>query len=330
MEVSQDMVVDGTVGGVVYDIQGFSVQDGPGIRTTVFEKGCPLRCPWCHSPESQRYDIQLSYQKDKCIGVDACGLCLKQGVCPEGALSVGDAVTTLRGDTIRPVELDWERCSECLRCAAPNGACPANALLEWGKTYTVDEVVEIANRDRAFYEHSGGGVTVSGGEPLTQIDFTVNLLAALKQADIDTALDTTLFATWDAVERTLPYTDLYLVDIKHMHSKEHEAVVGVPNECILENTRLLAKAGARIRVRVPTIPHFNDSDENFEELGVFARELGESLQEIQILPYHTLGVAKWARIKHQNKVFEASMIPDERIQQLAGILKEMGLPVIVH
>lgn len=330
MEASQDMKIDGSVEGVIYDIQGFSVQDGPGIRTTVFEKGCPLRCPWCHSPESQRYDIQLSYQRDKCIGVDACGLCLKQGVCSEGALSVGDAVTTVTGETIRPVELDWGKCNECLRCAAPNGACPANALLEWGKMYTVDEVVEIANRDRPFYEHSGGGVTVSGGEPLTQIDFTVNLLAAFKRADINTALDTTLFAPWDAVERTLPYTDLYLVDIKHMHSKEHEEVIGVPNERILENTRLLAEAGAHIRVRVPTIPRFNDSDENFEELGAFARELGESLEEIQILPYHTLGVAKWARIKHKNRVFEASMIPDERIQELAGILRGMDLPVIVH
>ena len=322
--------IDENQTGIVYDIQGFSVQDGLGIRTTVFEKGCPLRCPWCHSPESQRFEIQLSFQQDKCIGIDKCQACLMPGVCPEHALHPGEPTTTATGEDITYVELDWDACTECLACAAPNGACPSNALMEWGKSYTVAEVVERVSRDIPFYKRSGGGVTVSGGEPLSQIDFTVNLLAALKKAGIHTALDTTMYASWDRVERTIPYTDLYLIDIKHMDSHDHETVVGVPNEQILANTLKLAQSGAHIRVRVPTIPNFNDSDKNFIALGEFAKKLGSSLTEIQVLPYHSLGVAKWARIKHKNKVFVADNIPDERVDHLADLLRGMDLPVVIH
>ena len=241
--------------GVIYDIQGFSVQDGPGIRTTVFLKGCPLRCPWCHSPESQRFDIQLSWQWRKCIGLEECGLCL--GVCPRGAIGVaepdgsgeqssddlaapgavptapsgasahGSEVLEVSPDQVRLIEVDWARCDDCGACAE---RCPAGALSMWGKPYTVAEVVERVLRDRPFFERSGGGVTVSGGEPLSQATFTLALLEALKERGLHTALDTTGFAPWTVVEKTLPYVDLYLLDLKGMNPDTHRAVVGVPND----------------------------------------------------------------------------------------------------
>ena len=252
--------------GIVYDIQGFSVQDGPGIRTTVFLKGCPLSCPWCHSPESQRFDIQLSWQWRKCIGMEQCGLCLD--VCPHDAIAPGETVAstdsaaptaaepghapaaqvpaaTAAGSTPvaesarRLIRVDWDRCDDCGQCAE---RCPAGALSMWGKSYTVSEVVSRVLRDRPFFERSGGGVTVSGGEPLAQPAFTSALLAALKAEGIHTALDTTGFASWTVVESVLPHVDLFLLDLKHMDSRAHKTVVGVPNEPILENARRIAAA----------------------------------------------------------------------------------------
>ena len=296
---------------LIFNIQRFSVNDGPGIRTNVFFKGCPLNCLWCHNPESKSTKPDLGFIASKCIG---CGHCLTQ--CP------GHCHTMENGEHV----IDR---SKCLACRACERFC-AGALEIMGREMTVDEVLGEVMKDEIFYKTSNGGMTVSGGEPLSQIDFTVNLLAALKKAGIHTALDTTMYASWDRVERTIPYTDLYLIDIKHMDSHDHETVVGVPNEQILANTLKLAQSGAHIRVRVPTIPNFNDSDKNFIALGEFAKKLGSSLTEIQVLPYHSLGVAKWARIKHKNKVFVADNIPDERVDHLADLLRGMDLPVVIH
>ena len=243
------------------------MQDGPGIRTTVFLKGCPLRCPWCHSPESQRFDIQLSWQWRKCIGTEQCGLCLD--VCPRGAIapgetaaaagatcvtSAGSAATT--GHAHQPVEaepspsvdggislieVDWGKCDDCGLCA---GRCPAGALSMWGKRYTVPEVVSRVLRDRPFFERSGGGVTISGGEPLSQAAFTVALLEALRSEGIHTALDTTGFAPWAAVEAALPHTDLFLLDLKQMDSRKHKSRGRRPQRA---DTRERPRTGGRRR-----------------------------------------------------------------------------------
>ena len=313
--------------GVVYDIQGFSVQDGPGIRTTVFLKGCPLRCPWCHSPESQRFDIQLSWQWRKCIGTEVCGLCL--AACPRHGISPGEKAAPAggSGEPVELVQVPWDQCDDCGSCAE---ACPAGALSMWGKSYTVSEVMERVVRDRPFFEKSGGGVTVSGGEPLAQPEFTLALLKALKESGLHTALDTTGYASFAVVERVLPYVDLFLLDLKHMDSATHRATVGVPNERILENARAIAAAGGRLQIRVPVIPRFNDSGEHFRALAQFVAALGEAVTVVQVLPYHAMGVPKWERIKRDGPVLEATAPSDARIAELRAILEEHGLNVQVH
>jgi pyruvate formate lyase activating enzyme len=332
--------------GTIYDIQGFSVQDGPGIRTTVFLKGCPLRCPWCHSPESQRFDIQLSWQWRKCIGTEVCGACL--AVCPHGAIrpaepesssvqggasgefageTGGDAIGAVDGDGVKLIRIDWSLCDDCGKCTE---ACPAGALSMWGKRYSVAEVVERVLRDSPFFEKSGGGVTISGGEPLAQPEFTLALLKALKGRGMHTALDTTGLAPADVVDRALPYTDLFLLDLKSMDNTKHRAAVGVPNKSVLENARRIAAGGGKIQVRVPVIPRFNDSDEDLQALGTFLEELGTAVTIVQLLPYHAMGVPKWERIKHNGPVLEAVAPSDELIEGLKAVLEGYGLTVQVH
>lgn len=308
--------MDAGPSGTIYDIQGFSVQDGPGIRTTVFLKGCPLRCPWCHSPESQRFDIQLSWQSRKCIGTELCGACLD--VCPRGAIGPGG---------VQLIEVDWTTCDDCGACAE---ACPSGALSMWGKRYTVAEVLDRVLRDRPFFERSGGGVTISGGEPLSQPEFTLALLRALKEAGMHTALDTTGFARWETIERALPFVDLFLLDLKHMDAAAHQAAVGVPNDRILENARKIAAAGGAMQIRVPVIPRLNDSPEHVREVGRFVAELGEAVTLVQVLPYHAMGVPKWERIKCDGPVLEAVAPSDRLIGELKAILEEYALAVQVH
>lgn len=316
--------------GTVYDIQGFSVQDGPGIRTTVFLKGCPLRCPWCHSPESQRFDIQLSWQARKCIGLELCGLCLN--ACPREALSPGEMTVPAAGGAatggeIRLVQVDWGRCDDCGACAE---ACPAGALSMWGKDYTVTEVVERVLRDRPFFEKSGGGATISGGEPFSQSKFTLVLLRALKEQGIHTAVDTTGYAPWEVIEKALPYIDLFLLDLKHMDGASHKAAMGVPSELILENARRIAAAGGRMQIRVPLIPRYNDSEENIHAVGGFVKELGDAVTGVQLLPYHAMGVPKLERIKHEGPILEATPLSDEQVERIKAILDGYGLVVTIH
>ncbi len=323
---SEDAAADRDPVGTIYDIQGFSVQDGPGIRTTVFLKGCPLQCPWCHSPESRRFDIQLSWQSRKCIGTEVCGLCLT--ACPRAAISPDETPHSEAADGRLPlVQIDWSRCDDCGVCAEQ---CPAGALSMWGRRYTVAEVVDRVLRDRPFFENSGGGVTISGGEPLSQSGFTLALLKAFKEQGLDTALDTTGFAPWEVVQEALPYTDLFLLDLKNMDSRAHEAVVGVSNESALENARRIAAAGGKIQVRIPVIPRFNDSEEDLRAFARFVKELGEAVTLVQLLPYHAMGVPKWDRIKHNGPIVEAVAPSDEQISRLRAVLEGYGLIVQVH
>lgn len=312
--------------GTIYDIQGFSVQDGPGIRTTVFLKGCPLHCPWCHSPESQRFDIQLSWQSRKCIGLELCGLCLP--VCPRGALSPGETASApATGGALRLIEVDWEACDDCGKCAE---ACPSGALSMWGKEYTVSEVVDRVLRDRPFFEKSGGGVTISGGEPFSQSKFTLALLEAFKEHGIHTAVDTTGYAPWEIIEGALPYVDLFLFDLKSMDSAAHGAAMGVPNEQILENARRIAAAGGRMQIRVPLIPRYNDSEGHIHEVGRFVQELGDAVTVVQLLPYHAMGVPKLERIKRAGPIVEAALLSDEQVEGIKAILSGYDLHVTVH
>ena len=312
--------------GKVYDIQGFSIQDGPGIRTTVFLKGCPLRCPWCHSPESQHFKPQLSWISMRCIGVEKCGNCID--ACPKKGLAPGDiAKHAVTQEDVQRVTIQRGLCDSCGSCAA---VCYPKALSICGTDYTVDDLTERVCKDIPFYENSGGGVTISGGEPLCQPEFTLQVLMRLKERGIHTALDTTGYVEYDIFKRVLPYTDLFLYDLKHIDGEIHKNVIGVDNALILENARRLARDGGNMQIRIPVIPLFNDSPEVIEAAGEFCKSLGEAVSMIQLLPYHNLGVVKYQRISDGEKVLEASPPTDEKIAALKSILEEYGLPVTVH
>jgi pyruvate formate lyase activating enzyme len=320
------MHMEKQVTGRIYDIQGFSVQDGPGIRTTVFLKGCPLRCPWCHSPESQQCYPQLSWIALKCVGTAQCGKCLN--ACSKGAITPGRlSLRAATQEEIQLVHIDRSICDNCADCTT---VCVYKALFMCGTEYTVEELLDRASKDIPFYEQSGGGVTISGGEPLSQPEFTLAVLKGLKERQIHTALDTTGYAPYASIEKIFPYTDLFLFDLKHMDSKRHRIVVGVENKLILENAQKIAEAGGKLQIRIPVIPDFNDSEENMRETGIFCTLLGTAVTLIQLLPYHNMGVMKYQRLDDSKMILEAAPPSDEKIRSIKELLEQMGLPVTVH
>jgi pyruvate formate lyase activating enzyme len=288
--------------GVIFDIQRFSLHDGPGIRTTVFFKGCPLKCLWCHNPESINPDIELAFYTHKCIN---CGSCVR--VCPTGAL---------QNDDLKGKKYDREICQFCWKCAE---ACPGEALKVQGKRYTVEEVLTEVLRDLPFYKQSGGGVTLSGGEPTFQFDFCLALLEACKEDNISTALDTSGFVLWERLERLLPFVDIFLYDIKHMDSEEHKRLTGVPNEVILENLLKLDKAGKPIEIRIPIIPSYNDSEKNIEAVSNFIKGL-KSIKGVRLLPYHKLGLSKPWLFNNKRGILDLEPPKKDEIERLKEIV----------
>lgn len=260
--------------GTVFQIQRFSLDDGPGIRTTVFLKGCPLRCRWCHNPEAFSPRPQLSWHSEQCT---QCGACA--AVCPQGVHVLADGVHTVR----------YERCTGCGRCAA---GCPAQALEVVGFSAAAQAVIREAARDKAYYEHSGGGVTFSGGEPTGQPEFLQELLILAKKEGLHVCLDTCGQAPWALYEALLPRVDLFLYDYKAADPAVHRQYTGVDNTLILENLRRLSAAGARILLRCPIIPGINDNEAHFAAI----RRLKDELPGIvgaQVMPYHNIGAGKW-------------------------------------
>lgn len=243
----------------IADIIRFATHDGPGIRTTVFLKGCPLSCAWCHNPETISPTPEIGYIAKKCIG---CGECVR--VCPEGAHRI-EAGAHL---------FDRSRCVACGACAE---VCPGEALTLYGREMTAEEILTTVLKDRTFYEQTGGGLTLSGGEPLLQADFCAELLAMAKREGLHTAVDTCGAVTWQAFEQVLPVTDIFLYDLKHTDPAQHKHYTGADNALILENLRRLSEAGAAIEIRIPLIPGIND-DDAFRDA---AEELLSSLQGIR-------------------------------------------------
>ena len=312
--------------GKFYDLQGFSVHDGPGIRLTCFMKGCPLRCLWCHSPESQAFPTELNWMEIKCVGIEKCGRCI--AACPENAVSAGKKKQSLTGDgEITLVTVDRDKCTNCGECTK---ACTAKALYMCGTDYTVEEIMERVRRDKPFFKTSGGGVTISGGECLCQPEYVLALLKQCKAEEVHTAVDTCGFVPWSAIESVLPYADLFLYDIKNMDSDLHKQGTAVPNELILENAKKIAAAGGKMVIRVPVMPMYNDSVDMFDKLGKFVVELGDAVEVVQILPYHTLGTVKWERLGRKGPVLEAVPPSDELINARKEQLEAMGLNVIIH
>ena len=273
--------------GKIFNIQRFSTSDGSGIRTVVFLKGCPLSCVWCHNPESQSVLPEIFYKKDMCIG---CGACINE--CVEDCHVFNDGTHFL------------ER-KNCIHCAKCVGACSSNALEVCGEEKSAEEIIEEVLRDKPFYEESEGGVTLSGGEPLMQYDFTLSLLKLAKNNGLHTAIETSGFSYKNILDLA-EYTDLWLYDIKIFPDDEHIKYTGVSNKAIFDNLHLLDKSGADIVLRCPIIPDINMNDEHFDKLVQLANSLSGVLA-IHLEPYHPLGISKAEQLSklqsYQNKKF---------------------------
>ena len=294
--------------GKIFEIQRFSIHDGPGIRTTVFMKGCPLRCWWCHNPEGLVASPHLSFINKKCL---RCGYCLQ--VCPQGAHAFIDGVHFL----------DRKKCLVCGTCVQE---CYSGALEIVGRESTVEEVMATVLRDRPFYEYSGGGMTLSGGEPTLQIDFCEALLRSAKDEGLNTGLETCGFSPYDRLERLLPLVDLFLFDLKETDSDLHRKYTGVGNKLILDTLRRLHEAKARLLLRCPIVPGLNDRADHFEALAQMARELPR-LEGIEIMPYHALGTDKRERLGLDQGAFY--QVPEKAtIEAWSRRLAESGVRMV--
>ena len=292
--------------GVVFNIMRFALHDGPGIRSTVFLKGCPLSCRWCHNPESQEFAASPMYFANRCR---LCYDCV--AACSKGAIRFVDG---------RPATAaDCTRCGDCVE------ACVAGARQLAGQRMTVDEVLEECERDVVLFDESGGGVTVSGGEPLSQPDFTEALLAGCRERRIHTALDTCGFASREVALRVSRYADVVLYDLKLLDSAAHRKYTGVPNETILANLAALTEAGRNLVVRVPLVPGVNDHAENLAALADFVWRLG--LRRIDLLPYHKIGMDKYGRLEREHPLSGVEPPAAAEVSRIAGELAGRGFTI---
>jgi pyruvate formate lyase activating enzyme len=295
-------------GGVVFDIKRYAIHDGPGIRTTVFFKGCPLSCRWCHNPESWKGEPELGLRGGRCV---RCGRCVE--ACGNGALSLAaDGPVT-----------DAGKCRLCGRCV---DACLSGAREIIGQKMTPSEVIAEIERDLIFYDESGGGATFSGGEPLMQPDFLLALLEQCRSREIHTAVDTTCHAEPDLLEKVAATTDLFLCDLKHIDREMHRRFTGVDNDLILKNIRRLADAGRQIVIRIPVVPGFNDDRTAVEMAGKFAASL-PNVKEIDILPYNSGGRSKAPRLTGNFDLMQTEAPDDEKMAAIANVLGGYGFQV---
>jgi pyruvate formate lyase activating enzyme len=298
--------------GIIFNIQHYCIHDGPGIRTTVFMKGCPLKCLWCQNPESQAFQPELFFNSENCTG---CGTCVQ--ACPEKAIEIYNG----KSRTNRLLCQGRGRCVE---------VCPNDARTLMGRYVTAGEVFKDVKADAIFYQRSGGGVTLSGGEPTAQPAFAISLLKLCKDAGIHTALDTCGFVKWKTLKEILSYVDLVLYDFKHMNPDEHEKQTGVPNALILDNARrIYRECGIPMLARVPVIPGYNDSVENIEATAKFiATELG-TLIKVHLLPYHRLGETKYERLEKQGNSISFESPSEEHLSKLKQTVESFGLTVVI-
>lgn len=276
--------------GLIFNIQRFSINDGPGIRTTVFFKGCPLRCKWCHNPESQKTSPELLFLNEKCVG---CGKCVS--VCKNNVHVLSDKHHIFR-----------EFCTFCGEC---ENICSADALELAGKSFTAEDVMKHVMRDKLFYDSSGGGITLSGGEPFLQFDFMLELLKLLKENGLHTCIETCGFTDTKKIIEAAAYTDIFLFDWKITDSVLHKEYTGVDNALILKNLKALDENGSKIILRCPIIPGINDNMEHFKGIADIANSL-KSVIGIDIAPYHELGLSKLARLERASD--GSFSVPDDK------------------
>lgn len=281
--------------GNVFNIQKFCVNDGPGIRTTVFIKGCPLNCLWCHNPESKSVESELLFRADKCT---MCGRCLK--VCPNGCHSV-----SAEGHVV-----NRNSCISCGKCAE---VCFADALEVAGKETTVEDVLKEVMKDEAFYKNSGGGMTLSGGEPMLSFDFTYELLKQGKEKGLHICMETCGFADSERYKKVVPFVDIFLFDYKLTNADEHKKYTGVSNDLILKNLFMLDEMGAKIVLRLPIIPTVNDNEEHFNGIADIANRL-KNILEVNVEPYHPLGKGKSEQLGRDYELSELTFPEKETVE----------------
>ncbi len=305
---------------LIFDIQRFCLHDGPGIRSLVFFKGCTLNCCWCCNPESQSCAAELMQNQGRCIG---CGACLAG--CPNGALrrpeeeQVPEAwQRSTEAGAMGPV-IDRQQCTVCGRCAA---ACPSGALEVTGRQVSVAEVLAELLRDRCFFDISGGGVTLSGGEPLLHCDFAEALLAELKGRGIHTTVETAGHVPWHAFERVAPQVELFYYDLKHVDDRRHREWTGASNRCILDNLRRLVERHPNVVVRIPLVPGFNCDEPSIEAIARTVAPL--SLAEVTLLPLHRLGESKYRALGRTYSVREIEPPGAEEVARLATRLQVLS------
>jgi pyruvate formate lyase activating enzyme len=304
----------------VLNVQRFTLHDGPGIRTEFFLKGCPLRCDWCGNPESFNRKAEVGVYRNKCLTTDKCSEC--SDVCEQpNMLIFSDAALQ---------KIDRSACTSCLGCAQE---CPSEAIKQWGSEMSVEQCVEVIKKDRGFYERSGGGVTVSGGEPLLQSDFVYDLFKACQKEGVHTCLESSFFANWNKIDALLPVTDLFISDIKLMDSAKHKKHTGVDNHRILDNLKRLSTTDKPLILRIPVIPSVNDDLGNAEATADFIlNEMGGRVRTLQLLSFMRLGEEKYASLglDYSMRDLEFDRIEfQNRVNQLAEYFNQRGIHCLV-
>ena len=300
--------------GIIFNVQRYSVNDGPGIRTLIFFKGCPLRCEWCSNPESQHKQRQIMFFGNLC---SCCGACTD--ACPNGCITVDNG-----NRVYNP--------ANCDRCGCCQDMCPNSAIKLVGEKMRVEEVVTVAEKDYLFYLNSGGGVTLGGGEPTLQAPFAAQLLQELKVLGIHTAMETCGFSEWPVLERLTPNLDLLLYDVKHIDPTIHNRHTGKSNERILSNLKKLLKGKTPVIIRIPVIPGFNNDAQTMKEIASFLSQHNGSgvLERVDLLPYHKLGVGKYEALSCIYNLKDCKTPGDELMEDLKKIFVNQGFDTFVE